>query len=161
MPETPSPRNRTRTDSVAPRPSTTRAVARALNDELGEHVENATKEFVTHGWSRMIKQGRNSGDLGAKGSTKETNRHPAILLLQHVGKQGVPVRMSTESWPQDLKDERFNRGSHKSCEGHLEFLRGEMLEFVEKGCWTLLPCRLVREMKHLQLSPLGIIPQRE
>jgi hypothetical protein len=141
----------------------TRAVAQVLNDELGKHVEKATKEHLTHGWSGgMIQPARNSCDLRTMGETRETNRHPAIPLLEHVGEHGVPVRMKTEPWPQDLKDKRFNRGSHKSCEGHLDFLREEILEFVEKGCCTLLPYRrLVRELKHLRISPLGIIPQRE
>jgi hypothetical protein len=160
-PESPSPRKRARLDSASPLPSTTRAVARALNDELGEHVMKATKEHLTHGWSSVIQPARNTGDLGTAGETKQTKRHPDIQLLEHVGKHGVPVRMETEPWLQDLKDERFNRGLHKSCEGHLDFLREEMLEFVEKGCWTLLPHRLAREMKHLRVLPLGIIPQRE
>jgi hypothetical protein len=105
-----------------------------LNDEPGKRVEKATADCLKHGWTGVIKRVRNSGDLRATGATKETNRHPAIPLLQRVGEHGAPVRMRTEPWPQDLKDERFARGSHQSCADHLDFLRKEMLEFVEKGC---------------------------
>ena len=36
-----------------------------------------------------------------------------------------------------------------------------MLDFVQKGYWFLLPYRLVKHLKHLRLSPLGVVPQRE
>jgi len=36
-----------------------------------------------------------------------------------------------------------------------------MLEFVQKGYWMLLPYWLVRQLKHLQVSPMGIVPQRD
>jgi hypothetical protein len=36
-----------------------------------------------------------------------------------------------------------------------------MLEFVNKGFWTIVPYRLIKTMDNLRLSPLGIIPQRD
>ena len=36
-----------------------------------------------------------------------------------------------------------------------------MLEFVQKGFWVLLPYRLVKKLRRLRLSPLGIVPQRD
>ncbi len=131
--ETPSPKKRTRLEFASPpRPSTTRAVVNALNHELGEHVEKATADCLKHGWTGVIKRARNSGDLRTTGAAKETNQHPAIPLLQHVGEHGAKVRVRTKPWTQDLKDGCFARGSHQSCADNLDFLRKEMLEFVEK-----------------------------
>jgi hypothetical protein len=87
--------------------------------------------------------------------------HPAICLLKRLGKDGVPVLMQTPPWSPELRQARLDRGSHKSCDDHFEFVREEMLEFVEKGFWTLVPYRLIKTMHNLRLSPLGIIPQRD
>ena len=72
-------------------------------------------------------------------------------------------------WSESDLEYRLSRGSHKSCDEHLDFLRGEMLEFVQKGFWTVLPYRLLKDrhqrklrgLRDLRLSPLGIIPQRD
>jgi hypothetical protein len=145
---------------INPRVSTTTAAAtvRVQNDDLGKYISEAAENFVQLGWHGMVKEARNSGDLRVEGND---NNHPATPLLQHVGKNGVPVQMKTKPWSQEQKDERLKHGSHNSCNEYLDFLREEMLEFVRKGYWVLLPYRLVRKMKHLRLSPMGIIPQRE
>ena len=36
-----------------------------------------------------------------------------------------------------------------------------MLDFVNKGFFTLSPWRLVKDLPGLQVSPLGIMPQRK
>ena len=62
---------------------------------------------------------------------QEVNKHPAKQLLQRV--------MKTKAWSQATISEQIARGSHKSCDEHLEFLREEMLEFDRKGFWLVLP----------------------
>ena len=53
------------------------------------------------------------------------------------------------------------QGSHQSCKEHKPFPREEMLDFVNKGFFTLLPWRLVEDPPGLCVSPLGIMPQRK
>ena len=64
-------------------------------------------------------------------------------------------------WSEKLLAQRVKQGSHQSCKEHKPFLREEMLDFVEKGFFTLLPWRLVKNLPGLWVSPLGIIPQRK
>jgi hypothetical protein len=79
-----------------------------------------------------------------------------------MAKEGVPVVLKTPPWTDEVLDERVQRGSHKSCDEHLEFLREEMLEFVQKGFWLMLPYRVVKRLfKQLRVSPMGVVPQRE
>jgi hypothetical protein len=73
----------------------------------------------------------------------------------------VPVVLATEPWTGPLKDERFQRGPHKSAEEHIEFLQEEYLDFCQKGFWMLLPYDQVRDLPGLRLSPLGVVPQRD
>ena len=44
---------------------------------------------------------------------------------------------------------------------HQEFLAEEFLDFVQKGFWMLLPFDLVKDLEGLQLSPAGVVPQRD
>lgn len=77
--------------------------------------------------------------------------------------------MSDAPWSEATLDEKVARGSHKSCDDHMEFLREEFLDFVTKNFWTVLPYRTVKQLlrdklsdlKYLRLSPLGVVPQRE
>jgi hypothetical protein len=106
----------------------------------------------------VINAARNRGDLQP---TLPDLSHPAIRLLKRLGKDGVPVLMQTPPWSPELRQARFKRGSHKSCDNQFEFLQEEMLEFVEEDFWTIVPYRLIKTMHNLRLSPLGIIPQRD
>jgi len=69
----------------------------------------------------------------------------------------------------DMLVARIKRGSHKSCDDHLDFLRQELLDFSMKGFWFLLPFKLLKKkwkkkyenLKGLRVAPLGVIPQRD
>jgi hypothetical protein len=37
------------------------------------------------------------------------------------------------------------RGAHKSALEHSDFLREELLDFVQKGFWTVLPYKLLKK----------------
>ena len=84
--------------------------------------------------------------------------HPAVGLLKSLQRTGVPVVMSTGPWSSKRRTKHVRRGPHKSCLAHLGFIRTEMLDFVKKGYWMVLPYRLVKDLPHLWLSPLGVIP---
>ena len=131
--------------------------ARVRDDALGTYIERMAYEFEQSGWPGVLQLARNGGDLRP---TLPDTRHPAIRLLKLLGRHGAPVLMQTPPWSPQLREERLHRGSHKSCNEHIEFLREEMLLFAKSGFWTLLPYRLVKDMPNLRLSPLGVVPQR-
>jgi hypothetical protein len=69
--------------------------------------------------------------------------------------------MKTEHWSRQRKDEALKRGSHQSALLHTDFLCEEFVDMIHKGQWVLLPARLVLDENNLQLSPLGVVPQRD
>ena len=96
--------------------------------------------------------------------------HPASRLLVSFRDHGMPVVTSTTGWSDSDIDARLQRGSHKSTEDHIDFVREEMADFAQKGFWTVLPYEAVRELsrlpgfrhlRSLRVSPLGCVPQRD
>jgi hypothetical protein len=87
--------------------------------------------------------------------------HKAARLLSHLGRRGCNVPLSSPPWTTAQNDAAVERGSHTSALQHLEFLEGEFVEMMQKGQWILLPYKSVRGLRHLRLSPLGCIPQRD
>ena len=69
--------------------------------------------------------------------------------------------MWTREWSEEHIREAIQRGPHKSATEHVEFLRTEFVDMIQKGHWTLLPASLVEKLLGLRLSPLGVVPQRE
>ena len=82
----------------------------------------------------------------------------ALVSLTSCAKNGVPVVTSTAPWSKKLLHQCIKQGSHQSCKDHKPFLQEEMLDFVNKGFFTLLPWCLVKDLPGLRVSPLGIIP---
>jgi len=87
--------------------------------------------------------------------------HPAAHLLDHLRCHGAPIVLRTPPWSKVQRDQAMERGSHQSATLHLEFLEQEMLTMVKKGQWLILPYEDVKNLPNLQLSPLGIVPQRD
>lgn len=144
-----------------------RRAVRARNDELGKLIKQQTKLFSSMSWEQYVNTLRGRGDLAPDG--RNVQHHPAVGLLKHLSKTGAPAIMETPPWELKLLDQRLKRGSHKSCTENLDFLRGEMLDFVKKNFWTVLPYRVLRDkykdklryLRDLRLSPMGVVPQRE
>jgi len=140
--------------------------ARVRNDELGKLISEHTTKFLNASWEKYVSGLRGRGDIEIG---ELAMSHAASEWLRTVSRNGVPAVMATAPWTEDLIDERVKRGAHQSCDEHLEFLREEILDFVRKGFWTLLPYRLVKQrlrakidgLKRLRVSPIGIVPQRE
>lgn len=128
------------------------------DDDLGKLVREAIVDFEqAESWEAFVERRRKVPDL-APGVGRLP--HPARHLLKHLRDRGAPVTVATEPWSMDRKDEAIARGPHKSATEHAEFVRGEFVDFVNKGFWTVLPYRLVKHIQNLRLSPLGVVPQR-
>jgi hypothetical protein len=84
--------------------------------------------------------------------------------LEHLRKRGANVTLTTPPWDEQRVDEILKRGSHKSAVEYADFLREELLDFVQKGFWLVLPCRPMtkykRILRSLRISPMGVVPQR-
>ena len=136
---------------------------KVLDDELGKIVNLQVARLKTVGWKWLKDEVRGRGDL----LTKEwVACHPAYSLIQRLEKVGAPAVMSTSPWSQRKLDRLIRRGSHKSCQEYLSFLREELLDFTQKGFWLVLPYRVVRQLQKqghllgLRVSPMGVVPQR-
>jgi hypothetical protein len=60
----------------------------------------------------------------------------------------------------EKKEEALERGSHQSARQHTEFLCKDFMDMIHTDHWILFPAHLVLADKNLQLSPLGVVPQR-
>ena len=86
--------------------------------------------------------------------------HPAAPLLANLRVDGAPVKFTTPDWTHPRISEALKRGSHPSAKQYLHFLETEMADMVDKRYWVVLPYELVKDLPHLRLSPIGVVPQR-
>ena len=138
-------------------------LAQGLNnfDVLGPCVKWTRKHVQSHrgqGLDATVRATRLRGDVLLQHGGKQ---HTALVPLSSHAKNGVPVVTPTAPWSEKLLAQRVKQGLHQSCKEHKPFLREEMLDFVNKGFFTLSPWRLVKDLPGLRVSPLGIMPQRE
>ena len=132
---------------------------RVHQDELGKLIVASTLAYLeSASWKEFVESQRALPDLPE--SIGKLN-HPAKDLLKHLRVHGAPATMSTKPWLQPRRREAIRRGPHQSATEHVEFVRTEFVDFLQKKFWTILPYRLVEHVANLRLSPLGVIPQRE
>ena len=137
------------------RRSTTSSTA-SLSSELGEYIAKDTKLFKRLGWKKFVEMRRGEGDLG-----NFSFDHPAKRLLVHYKHHGAPVKFSSAQWNDKEIKQALQRGAHKSCNEHIDFIQGEFVDMIKKGQWVVLPFNTVKKFKDLRLSPPGCIPQRD
>lgn len=134
-----------------------------LDDELGKLIASHVDTLHNLGWPALRKAVRGRGDIRVQHLAAS---HPAYQLLKRLEDSGAPALMSTTPWSRRKLNRLIRRGSHKSCDDHLQFLREELLDFASKGFWLVLPYREVRRLQKLghliglRVSPLGVVPQR-
>jgi hypothetical protein len=88
-------------------------------------------------WREFVREMRGAGDLRV--TEEALSSHPAGELLLQFEKNGVPTAISSAPLSPETKELRVQRGPHKSCSDHLDFLREELLDYVKKGFRILLP----------------------
>ena len=125
-------------------------------DRLSQYIERDASLVARHGFATFVQERRGRDDFG---KLRMAQHHPAGRLLRNYKARGAPVVLSTAPWTTEQQDQALDRGSHKSAEDHIEFLRTEMADMVEKSQWTVLPLSEARKLKGLRLSPLGVVPQ--
>jgi hypothetical protein len=130
-------------------------------DELSKYIAADSAVLESSGFEKLVKLRRGKSDFGR--NVKKI-KHKAARYLHHLEKRGANVVLKTPPWSLERLEETIKRGPHKSSEEHAEFLREELLDFVQKGFWSILPWRLVKKYKRmlriLRISPMGVVPQR-
>ena len=91
----------------------------------------------------------------------ENVHHPTQRLLEFYWQRGALVKFSTEPWSRNQITSAFSRGTHKSCHEHLEFMHEKFTGMIQKGKWVILSVSDIKDLPGLQVSPPGVIPQRE
>jgi len=123
--------------------SRAKARARVRNDELGKLVRKHTELFRTKDWRSFVTDLQGRGDL--QPNADSLKNHQAHGLLKVLATTRAPAVLHTKPWSEARIESTLKRGSHKSCNGHLDFLREELLDFVRKGFWVLLPYQIFKE----------------
>ena len=129
-----------------------------MPDELGKQVKNDCMLLQNHSVEELFRLRQGRGDLT---SLYKLAHHPAYFILKQYARRGAPVGLKTAPWTNGRKDAAIARGPHKSAYDFQDFLRTELLDMVRKHTWMVLPYRVVRHLKNLRVSPIGVVPQHE
>lgn len=130
---------------------------------LGTYIARDVGLLQELGWERFIRTRRGKSDLNeAVGAI----RHPARSHLRHLRRRGARVPMATAPWSPERRASTLAQGPHKSAFEHAEFLGDELVEFILKGQWIVLPYSVVKTLprriiRQLRISPMGVVPQRD
>jgi hypothetical protein len=130
-----------------------------ISDELGTFVSASSAAFEKSlSWDAYIRHIRHTCDIAPGVDNLD---HPASNLLRSFRKRGVPVITKTRPWSEARINAALKRGPHKSAKTEHAFLCKELRDMIKKGHWTLLPASLVKNLKNLRISPIGVVPQRD
>ena len=138
-------------------------LSEAQLSNLGTYIERDTRLLEQLGWHQFIRARRGRSDLSP---TVDHISHPARSHLRHLRKRGARVPMATAPWSEARLASTMARGPHKSAFEYTSFLGEELVQFVLKGQWIVLPysavCTLPRRTRRqLRISPMGVVPQRD
>ena len=127
------------------------------SDKLGKHIATHIDIVRAHGLDHLLQSLVGTGDWG---DLHLTTAHAAHRLLRQYRSKGTPVTLADPPWSSQQLRSAIIRGPHKSSYEHIEFLREDMADMIDKGFWTVLPYELVAATPGLRLSPIGVVPQR-
>ena len=132
---------------------------RLQHDRLGTLVRRSVELLDrADSWEDFVHKYRGESYLSPK--LHEVD-HPAAALLTQWRDEGVPAESTSEPWSLQQKDECVQRGCHISAKLHSDFIREEMVGFIEDGFWTVLPYSIVRGYEELQIWPGAIKEERD
>ena len=124
--------------------------------DIGELIKRDVELLEKLGWDEFVKRRRGRGDL----TEMHGVNHPARDLLRGYSTRGVPVKVHNEKWDKTKLDSAVERGPHQSAKLEIEFLSKEFFDMINNGQWIILPYSVAQKLEHLQLSPPGVVPQR-
>ena len=131
------------------------------SENLGEYIVRDSSRLIDVGFEQLVRERRKRSNFHPQ---VKKLRHKAARLLDHLHKRGANVTLSTPPWDDARLEATMQRGPHKSAVEYVDFLQEELLDFVQKGFWMILPVRLLKKYnmiyKSLRVSPMGVVPQR-
>jgi hypothetical protein len=132
------------------------------SDDLGTYIVRNTDRLTEIGFEKLMEERRQRSDFHP--NVKRLRHKAAAGLLNRLKERGASVTLSTPPWTDRQREETLRRGPHKSSVEFADFLGEELLDFVKKGFWMVLPYQLLQKHKHLIrnlcISPMGVVPQR-
>ena len=128
--------------------------------ELGKLVSELTVTYLAcnRDWPEFVKRVQNRPCLHPH---IQNLLHPATKYLGQLRTIRAPIHCLTPEWTLNCCNDAASRGSHQSASQYLAFLESEMADMIRKGYWVALPYSMVQDLPNLQLSPMGVVPQRE
>jgi len=157
-----SPQKVQRINKLAPTPvtpPTTPVLESPVVETLGEYAKCAARLLRRLGWDRFIKTLQFPSYLAT--SLKHA-QHTAANYLQRLANTGVPAPSSAPPWPASYHRKVFQQGPHLSASRfYKDFLITDIINYVKKHFWVVLPYSAVAHYPHLKLAPCGVVPQRE
>ena len=139
--------------------ATTAPVTSTSPANLDQRILQDVQELKRLGsWEAFVKSKRCFSDFA---NLDNIRGHPAHRLLQFYRQRGAPVKMKSKPWSREQISAALSRGAHQSCFAYMDFLREEFTDMMEKGQWVILPASTVESLPGLQVSPPGVVPQRE
>ena len=128
-----------------------------LLQELGELIAQDVLLLSKLGWESFVRHQRGRGNI----NTLQAINHPARQLLSLFKRRGAPVKFHTPPWTPNKVSQAIQRGPHRSCNDHIEFLEEEFVDMINKGQWVILPASIATTLPHLRVSPPGVVPQHD
>lgn len=122
-------------------PSPPLVLSEQQSNDLGTYLARDSKRLEEVGFETLVNERRKRSDFSPRVCEL---RHKAARLLDHIRKRGVSVALQSAPLTEGELDESMARGPHKSATEYKEFLREELLDFVRKGFWMILPYRLLK-----------------
>ena len=136
-------------------------LSEAQSEDLGEYILRDSSRLRDIGFENLVREWRKRSNFHPEISQL---RHKAARLLNHLHKRGANVTLATPPWDEERLNSTIQRGPHKSATEYVDFLKEELLDFVQKGFWMVLPLKLLKKYpslyKNLRVSPMGVVPQR-
>ena len=130
-----------------PLPSAT-IPAPPISQDLGTYIARDIKLFRELGWQQLVTQRRQRGDWN---SNVGSIHHPAVRLLDHYKRHGAPVKIRTKPWTLARIEAALERGPHRSCHEHVQFLHEEFINMINKSqCWIILPYSIAKNLPGLR-----------
>jgi hypothetical protein len=110
---------------------------------LGTYIDRDVRLLREKGWDQFVQERRGLSDINVRANTL---RHLAAPLLKHLRQQGAQAPMTTAPWSDKRLAATIARGPHKSAFNHVDFLGQELMEFILKGQWVVLPYSVVSHL---------------
>lgn len=124
---------------------------------LGKYARRDARLLRRLGWEKFIRYLQHSSDLT---TNLHQVPHAATPYLARLSKCGVLAPSMSPSWTHNHCVNVFKRGPHVSASKlYRDFLHQDMVDYVNKKFWCVLPFSAVKHYPHLKLAPCGVVPQ--